>query len=179
MLYKADAYDRARVCYNEAYRADIEDSNEGRVRALIGIGNSLLMEQDYFGARDSYHRAMVDAQRGRFQQGTAEALIELSDVERALGNLNVAEAYAKQALSLNISLNRGSGMIRAARSLVNLVQYLDASADLQEARTLLVWATTQLREAAKTDESRRALDVISAAQRELQNSGGANNGKPN
>lgn len=178
-LYKADAYDRARVCYTEAYQADIDGSGEGRVRALMGIGNSLLMEQDYFGAKDSYHRALVDAQSSLFQQGIAEALIQLSEVERALGSLSVAESYAKQALSLNISLNRGSGMTRAARSLANLAQYLDASANSQEARTLLRWATTQLGEAAGTEQSRHALDIVTAAQRDLWSSGGMSKGNSN
>jgi tetratricopeptide (TPR) repeat protein len=163
-LYQADAYDRARACYSEAYRADANDSVERRVRASIGIGNSLLMEEDYFGAKDAYQRALADAQRGGFQKGVAEAAVQLSEVERALGSLSAAEGYARQALSLNIELNREQTLIRVARSLASLARYLEASTDATGARSLLAWSTTQLRRASGSESARQALAIITAAQ---------------
>ena len=162
-LYRDDAYDRARVCYREAYQADTDDLRDGRVRASIGIGNSLLMEQDYYNAKAAYKLALTDAEDSGFRKGVAEAAIQLSEVERALGSLSDAEVYARRAMSLNIELRRGESLVRVARSVASLARYLDAARETADARALLAWSTTQLRSASPSPSVREAEAILASA----------------
>ena len=162
-LYRDDAYDRARVCYREAYQADTDDLREGRVRASIGIGNSLLMEQDYYNAKVAYELALADAEDSGFRNGVAEAAIQLSEVERALGSLSDAEAYARRAMSLNIELGREESLVRVARSVASLARYLDAGRESADARALLAWSTAQLRSASPSACVREAEAIVATA----------------
>jgi tetratricopeptide (TPR) repeat protein len=162
-FYRDDLYDRARACYREAYKSDTDDIKEGRIRASIGIGNTLMMEQDYLGAKDAYERALVDAESSDLQKCVAEAAAQLSEVERALGSLTDAEAHARRAMSLNIVLNREKPLVRVARSVVSLALYLDAVRNPSDARALLGWATAQLKSASGPVSTREAENIVNSA----------------
>jgi len=169
-LYSGNYYDRARVCYRIAYEDTADGMDEARARAIAGIGNTLLMEMDYLGARDAYLDAVALAREENLNVVLAEILISLADVERGLGQLADAEQSSRLALTLNLRQGRAAGLQRATVGLSTLSIYLDSSGELELARSLLNWASSQLMEASADLDTASAAENLAAARRQLTNS---------
>ena len=136
ILYKRDAYDRARAFYLEALKLAPQES-EDAAKLLYSIGNTQFLEGDQLQAREYYEKSLALATKLKLVACEAESLVQLSETARGLGDFDQAEQLARRSLEINLRDQRSQGTTRSVQSLCNIALYLDATGRRESAKEVL------------------------------------------
>lgn len=145
VLYQQNHYDRAKVVYLIGLKS-LSDNLINIARLQYGLGNTYYMTGEYFKARDYYLESLSNFETQQNQVGQTEVHVQLSNLFRSLGEFAKSNEHVRSALSISIDLDRESSGLRSIESLCNLATQLHAMQQLNEARSLLDFASDKLKD---------------------------------